>query len=320
MRLLSPLLGYSLKTLSVTLKQIIDKNQEPPSKTDAVEVASNRAYGAHPKQKMDVYYSRRSHNLPIVIFVHGGFWIASDKEAHKAHCYSIAQAGYTVFSINYRLAPRHTFATQLKDVSIALKSIYEQAHKFKGDNQQIFLMGECSGANLVFSYTNALHHEHLRKNLKLDKCIPKESIKGLISLYGIHEQDGNFFNKMPFRKTIQEIFLGTKDFHVQVELASPIKHLASELPPTMVVCGEIDPLFEQSSHLAQALQSKGCAVQTLFLDQTDHPAAQHYFLHWHKSTEAKLCMTKILKFLSHQSVSSGYNVIPFMPYRELSNR
>ncbi len=320
MGFLSPLLGYSLKGISLPLKHLVERNRPNTPRTGAIEAISNRPYGSHPRQKMDIYYARRNHNLPIVIFVHGSFWVTGDKEDHKSHCYAIAQAGYTVFSLNYRLAPRHTFATQLKDICIAIKSIYEQAHKFKGDNQQILLVGECSGANLIFSYCNALHQEHLRKSLKLDKLIPTESIKGLVSIYGIHEQDGNFFTKMPFRKTIQEIFLGGKDFHVQVELASPIKHLVKALPPTLVISGEIDPLFDQSKNLVKALRKKGCNVQTQFFNQKDHPLAQHYFLHWQNRPETKASLKKILKFLNQQTISFGYNVIPFRPYKELSNR
>ena len=57
---------------------------------------------------LDVFYPDGGPH-PMVVNIHGGGWIIGSKEQDEALCRYVAQQGYTVFNINYRLAPQHPF-------------------------------------------------------------------------------------------------------------------------------------------------------------------------------------------------------------------
>src|SRR5262245_32815181 len=51
---------------------------------------------------------------PCVLYVHGGSFRILSKESHFMMATEFAKAGYVVFNINYRLAPRHLFPAAIE--------------------------------------------------------------------------------------------------------------------------------------------------------------------------------------------------------------
>src|ERR1017187_2890865 len=47
---------------------------------DGVEITKNLAYGADPKQVLDVYKPKGKTGVPIVIFIHGGAYVRGSKD------------------------------------------------------------------------------------------------------------------------------------------------------------------------------------------------------------------------------------------------
>src|SRR5262245_5524787 len=53
---------------------------------------------------------------PALIFYHGGGWVICDLDSHDVVCRQMAdQAGFMVFSVDYRLAPEHKFPAAATD-------------------------------------------------------------------------------------------------------------------------------------------------------------------------------------------------------------
>src|SRR5256885_1977740 len=46
-----------------------------------ITVESERAYGAHPRQRLDIYRPQSKLPMPVVIFVHGGAFVRGDRRA-----------------------------------------------------------------------------------------------------------------------------------------------------------------------------------------------------------------------------------------------
>ncbi|MBD3192473.1 MAG: carboxylesterase family protein [Candidatus Heimdallarchaeota archaeon] len=55
--------------------------------------------------KLDVYYPDQSGTFPTIVFVHGGAWVVGSKDElrHQRISKMLANLGYVVFTINYRL-------------------------------------------------------------------------------------------------------------------------------------------------------------------------------------------------------------------------
>ncbi|KAA8954321.1 alpha/beta hydrolase fold domain-containing protein, partial [Mycobacterium sp.] len=74
------------------------------------------------------------HDLPVVVFYHGGGWSIGDLDTHdpvaRAHAVG-AQA--IVVSVDYRLAPEHPFPAGVDDCWAALRWVGEHARELGGD-------------------------------------------------------------------------------------------------------------------------------------------------------------------------------------------
>jgi len=78
----------------------------------------------NPRQYLDLYVPRGATNVPVVVFVHGGFWVHQDKNyfqpvvgLYRNVGYALARRGIATAVIDYRLVarPSVTFDDQLAD-------------------------------------------------------------------------------------------------------------------------------------------------------------------------------------------------------------
>ena len=80
----------------------------------------------NPYHKFDVFYPDGTipkEGLPVIIDIHGGGWMYAEKGLNHHYCAALADRGYVVFNINYRLVPDVTVNQQLQDVARALRWI-----------------------------------------------------------------------------------------------------------------------------------------------------------------------------------------------------
>src|SRR5580692_10924139 len=102
------------------------------------------------KLTMDYYAPAGSGPHPIVIIIHGGGFIGgTSKNGSEAYCADfLAPAGYAVFSINYRLAPKYPYPAMVEDVQRAIRYIRHNAKTWKADPHRIALVGGSAGGYL----------------------------------------------------------------------------------------------------------------------------------------------------------------------------
>ena len=109
--------------------------------------------------------------FPAAILVHGGGWVAGDKQQYITYIFQpLSDAGFAWFSINYRLAPQFKFPTDGDDVESAIRFVRANAAKYKVDPSRIALIGESAGGHLV-SYVGARNQADSR-------------VAAVVSMYG----------------------------------------------------------------------------------------------------------------------------------------
>lgn len=87
---------------------------------------------------------------PALIFYHGGGWVICDLDSHDVVCRQMAdQAGFMVFSVDYRLAPEHKFPAAAVDCIATTQWIVDNAANFGIDTNNIFVGGDSAGGNLT---------------------------------------------------------------------------------------------------------------------------------------------------------------------------
>jgi acetyl esterase/lipase len=99
---------------------------------------------------MDYYAPKGPGPHPIAIIVHGGgYQRGTSKSGSEAYCADfLAPAGYAVFSINYRLAPKYPYPYMVYDVERAIRFIRHNASRWDGEPNRIALIGGSAGGFL----------------------------------------------------------------------------------------------------------------------------------------------------------------------------
>ncbi|WP_413559547.1 malectin domain-containing carbohydrate-binding protein [Bdellovibrio sp. HCB209] len=101
--------------------------------------------------KMDVFRPSKPGTAlrPALIFVHGGCYNSGSKAYINNDVKSLADDGFTVFSINYRLAQVAKYPAALVDVKQALRFIRKNSVRFQVDPNKIVAHGESAGGHLA---------------------------------------------------------------------------------------------------------------------------------------------------------------------------
>lgn len=124
-----------------------------------VTVTRDLAYGAHPRQMLDVYHTRRPGDrapLPVALFVHGGAYVGGDRNVMPEFYSNVttwfARNGCVGVNAGYRLAPEAAYPEGARDIGRAVAWVHDNVQAFGGDPSRIFLIGHSSGGTHVASY------------------------------------------------------------------------------------------------------------------------------------------------------------------------
>jgi len=106
--------------------------------------------------KYDVYAPKGAKNLPIIVIVHGGGWVANDEDVMRGLARELTKGGqFVTVSMDYRWAAKgdgdatgNTMANLIEDVFGGIAHIMENAAKYGGDPTRIGVTGDSAGGHL----------------------------------------------------------------------------------------------------------------------------------------------------------------------------
>src|SRR5438874_3629451 len=86
--------------------------------------------------------------LPALVYFHGGGWVIGDLDTHDVLCRQLtAEAGITVASVDYRLAPEHKFPAAVDDAWEATRWVASAADLLGIDARRLAVGGDSAGGN-----------------------------------------------------------------------------------------------------------------------------------------------------------------------------
>jgi acetyl esterase len=281
-----------------------------------VEVTRDLAYAETglAEHRLDVYRPRQraGERLPVVLYVHGGGFRILSKDTHWVMGLAFARAGFLVFNISYRLAPRHRFPAAVEDCARAYAWVCDNAERFGGDRERLVLAGESAGANLVTALTVMACYprpEPWTRQVYESGVVPRAFLPycGILQV-----SDAERFRRRkprisPFINDrlleVSRSYLGhdVSRYGDTLDLADPLRVFEREpppertLPPCLATCGTADPLLPDTRRLAAALRSRGGHCEDIY-----YPGEVHAFhaLVWRP--EARRCWSDTFRFLDEQ--------------------
>jgi acetyl esterase/lipase len=88
------------------------------------------------------------HPVPAIVVIHGGGWMAGQRQSMTQFAKQVAAYGYVAPTISYRLAPKYRFPAQIEDVKCAVRYLRAHAKELNIDPDMIGAMGISAGAHL----------------------------------------------------------------------------------------------------------------------------------------------------------------------------
>lgn len=118
------------------------------------------AYGNHERQVLDLNIPKENDGeIGLVLFIHGGAWIAGDKGSYKNGVKSASETyGFAGASINYRyMSDDIDFYDILDDIDAALECIKEKGAENGVNINKVLLTGDSAGGHLslLYAYSRA---------------------------------------------------------------------------------------------------------------------------------------------------------------------
>ena len=186
------------------------------------------AFGDKPGEKLDLWPGRGG--SPILLFIHGGYWRAFDKEMFRFVAERFVEAGAAVVLNNYDLCPNVTMDEITRQNRAALAWIYKNAAPFGGDAGRIHVTGHSAGGHLTAMLMATEWEEY---------GLPFDVVNGAVPVSGL-------FDLEPLRLAYLNDDLRMDE--AMTRRNSPIHHLPKWMPPTTVAVGggETDEFRRQS--------------------------------------------------------------------------
>lgn len=269
----------SLRTLMESFAPMM--NQNPPQIG-----AFHEAVEIRPGLTADVAVPKGDGPHPVVVYLHGGGWVAGSSKSHRKLGMQFAEVGYLTINVDYRLAPEHPFPAGLEDCVYAVKWTGENAQRWNGDVSRLAVGGDSAGGNLTAATLTSLAAE---------KYAGPAKPKAALLIYGLFD----------FPATIKREKAGSVDGMVKAYAGagypailedprvSPLRAVKpGALPPSFVICGTADPLLPETHSMADALKRADIRHEVVILE--DMP---HGFLQFNVLSGCKQGLDKMFDFL-----------------------
>ncbi|GAB2919922.1 alpha/beta hydrolase [Paraburkholderia jirisanensis] len=200
-------------------------------------------YGALPRQRFDLFRSRRP-NAPTVIFIHGGYWQTLSKEDFSFVAEGPLAHGFNVVLVEYTLAPQSSMTQIVDEIGNLLDHLVTHRDQLGIGQGPVCLSGHSAGGHLSLVHRS---HPLVTHVMSISPLVDLEPI----SLSWLNEK---------LQLTADEV--GTY---------SPLRHIGKGVPMIVAVGAvELPELVRHAGDYAAAAREAGERAQYIAVDNCTH--------------------------------------------------
>src|SRR5580704_9234400 len=191
--------------------------------------------------------------------------------------HEFVRRGWIAVVPNYRLAPRHPWPAQIRDVTRALGWVKKYVANYGGDPERIVVAGGSAGGQLAALLALSAKDPTWRPDDMLD--VTDWSVLGAMSFYGVLEMIGDESHWRGLgrglrilleRRVVQVPYQGNEPLF---RALSPFDRIAADAPPFLVVQGRNDTLVDVQ--VARDFVTKFREVASVPVYYVELPFTQH---------------------------------------------
>lgn len=231
--------------------------------------------------KMDIFVpgdGQEKH--PAVMFIIGGAWLASPKNAGAQICMKLAENGFIAASIEYRLIGAANYEEIIADTRAAVSFLREHADEFAIDKDRIAVMGMSAGGTLAAML--GLTDGELRGVVD---CFGLTDLSTVADDYS-DERKALYYSPSSFVSLFANgvaLYKGRKgesilDNPETAKAASPLTYVSKNSPPFLIFHGDSDKTVSpsQSKRLHDALIENGVDSTLYIIKGGEHDGKYFY--------------------------------------------
>lgn len=220
--------------------------------------------------------------LPVIVWVHGGGFLAGDKSGLSTYGVMLASQGYEVVAMNYDYAPTGKYPTPVIQVGQLVSHLYDVAQRYHLDTDRIIIGGDSAGAQIAAQFAAVQTTEGYAKTSGIKRIDMKRPLTGAILFCGPYDftkftsSDSSWMLRW-FKNTVAWGYLGDRNWRdsPELRLASVTAHVSANFPKSYVVDGNAFSFPEQGKELVAALKADGVDVTSSFFP--NNPKLPHEF-------------------------------------------
>ena len=209
--------------------------------------------------------------LPGLVYFHGGGLVAGSLETHDGICRALAAASRCrLLSVDYRLAPEHSFPAAIDDGLAATWWVATHAAELGLDPDRLGVCGDSAGATLaavVCQSAAALGQPRLACQFLLcpimDYAAESDSRRSLAQ--------GYLIDRATLEHDLRH-YLGPEADRADPRVSPLRAPGVMNLPPTVIHTAEFDPLRDEGAAYAERLRAAGVKIT-----YRCHPGMIHLF-------------------------------------------
>ncbi len=206
--------------------------------------------------KLDLYIPAGDGEHPVILFFHGGGLYNGDKVTLVELGPRLASLGYLVAAPNYRLSPEYAYPAYIEDAATAFRWTWDHISEYGGDRNRIAISGGSAGGHIAALLS--VDERYLRaRDLDLGHIRASLPITGLMNA----ERAGR-----------ERHLLTWKADSELVREASPIRYVATGLPPMLITVadGDTENRRTQNVEMFDAMKEAGAEVEFEWLVDRTH--------------------------------------------------
>jgi len=251
---------------------------------------------------------------PTLVWVHGGAWLSGHRDDTAPYFALVAAAGFTVVSVDYSLAPGHTYPTALHQVHAALAFVDQQADRLHVDPDRLVVGGDSAGAQLASQVAVLLTDPAYAEQLGLRPALRPDQLRGVVLYCGFYDL-GRFGSRGAGpvgsvlrwgTRTMVRAYTGRPGDSATARELSTFHHVTAAYPPVLLSGGNADPLTEsQSRPFAEKLAGLGVDVTTHFYEPDHEPELGHEYQFDLDTEEGNATFDRLVGFLRRTTATTA---------------
>jgi acetyl esterase/lipase len=251
----------------------------PTEVPDTLKAELNLTYGKTPEQelKLDLYRPKDGISLPACVLVHGGGWMNGDKERFTPLAIALAQRGYVVANIEYRLGGVAKYPAAIQDGSLAIRFMRANATRLGLDPKRIGIWGGSAGGHIVGLLAGASDNEKFRNITVTDGNDLKDvsaRVQATCIMAGPTDlTNASFVEALRRAREKSNSFLWMGQLYDDApdlyREASPITHFTKTTGPVLFITGELDNPERDTAGI-EKLKSLGVPTKQIVYKDAKH--------------------------------------------------